>query len=148
MNVLLRLTLAIALAVWIACPVVNGMGEGGGGGGVWVLPRAMQFSSAVGPQPGTAPRSTLAFANASQDIRLVVSEMSTGVATLTEESSSTSTSLAVVGAEVVIPSALQQALVSSSCALATIVIVDAHQVGYYIQLVVQSGTGGFELRVF
>ena len=144
MNVLHRLTLAIALAVWIASPVVNGMGEGGGGGGVWVLPG---HSAVVGPVPGTSPRQTLAFANPSQDIRLVVTGMSTAVATLIEESSSVATSLPVVGAEVVIPSALQQALVSSSCALATIVIVDAHQVGYYIQLVVLSG-GAFELRVF
>ena len=60
MNVLRRLTLAIALAVWVATPVVNGMGEGGGGTGVWVLPRAGHFSSAVTPIPGTSPRATLA----------------------------------------------------------------------------------------
>jgi hypothetical protein len=147
MKVLLRLTLAIALAVWVASPVVNGMGEGGGGTGVWVLPHARQFGSGAGPGPGVAPRQTLAFANASQDIRLAVSEMSTAAATLTEESSSLSTSLAVIGSEVVIPSELQQALINSST-MATIVITDAYQIGYYIQLVVHPGTGGFELRVF
>ena len=148
MNVLLRLSLAIALAVWIASPVVNGMGEGGGGSGVWVLPRAMHFSSGVGPTSGASPRLHIAFANASQDIRLVVSEMSTAVATLTDELSAVSTPLAVVGVEVLIPSSLQQALISSSSTMSTIVIVDANQVGYYIQLVVQPGTGGFELRIF
>jgi hypothetical protein len=147
MNVLRRLTLAIALAVWVATPVVNCMGEGGGGSGVWVLPRAGQFTSSVTPIPGTSPRQTFSVANASQNIHLVVTEMGTAVATLTEESSSLTTPLAVVGAQVVIPSALQQALISSSCTLATIVIVDAAQCGYYIQLIVQQGVG-FELRVF
>ena len=146
MNVLRRLTLAIALAVWVATPVVNGMGEGGGGTGVWVLPRSGQFGSSV--VPGTSPRQTLAFANPSQNIRLVVSEMGAAVATLTEESTSLTTPLAVVGAEVVIPSELQQTLINSSCTLATIVIVDAAQLGYYIHLVVLPGTGGFELRIY
>jgi hypothetical protein len=113
-----------------------------------VLPRAAQFGSGAGPGPGASPRQTFAFASANQDIRLAVSDMSTAVATLTEESSSLSTSLSVVGSEVVIPSELQQALINSSSTTATIVITDAFQIGYYIRLVVQPGTGGFELRVF
>ena len=148
MNVLLRLTLAIALAVWIASPVVNGMGEGGGGSGVWVLPHAAQFGSGVGPPSGTSPRQTLSFANGTQDIRLVVTEMSSAVATLTDESTTVSTSLSVVGAEVLISTELQQALIASHCTLATIVIVDAYQVGYYIQFVLHPGNSGFDLRIF
>ncbi|HEX6812992.1 MAG TPA: hypothetical protein VF384_15310 [Planctomycetota bacterium] len=146
MNVLLRISLALALAVWIASPVVNGMGEGGGTG-VWVLPRATSFGSGAGPSCGASARQTIPFANPSQDIRLVVSDMSAAVATLTDEVSAVSTPLAVIGAQVVIPASLQQTLIATST-LSTIVIVDAQQTGYYIQLVVIPGTGGFELRIY
>lgn len=150
MNAIVRILLAIVLAAWISSPSVGSEGgENAGGTGIWILPRATFFSGGTGLGSGVAPREVRLFANANQDIRLAVSdEVGAAVATLVEDASGASSSLPVTGFLVVIPSSLQQSLLSSNSVRSTIVIADASQLGYFIEVVVFPTTGKVELRVY
>lgn len=131
-----RLLAAFAVAICLALPGVGSEGgENGGGTGVWVLPRATFLT----PPSGAAPRDMLAAHNITQNCVMQMSE-EVGIATATfvDDMSGIPVELAVNGSIVTIPAVLLQSLVGLSTPTATVLIADAAQMGYVIQILART----------
>lgn len=150
MNAIARLLLAVFLAALIVLPTVGSEGgENGGGTGIWILPRATFFSSGAGAEVGAIPRANQVFNNASQGMRLMMSDdVGSAVATLVDEVSGFPTALGIAGLQVTISSTLIQSMIAANNLRATIVVTDESQMGYYIKLVLLPETNRIELRVY
>lgn len=131
-----RALLALLFAAWLAMPSLGDEGgENASGGGVWILPCAAVVdetalqSGAVGPQ-----RCQLASHSVGQELRMqVASNLGMVSAVLASPLSSDPLPLQVDGSIVVVSRSLLQALAAGKTA-AHILIVDAQQSGYIIDL--------------
>jgi hypothetical protein len=100
---------------------------------VWVLPRASHLAP-----PCTVARDTKTVSLAN-DIDLMMSEdIGSATATFVDDVTHVPVSLSVVGLRVRLPAALLQALVGCSPPTATVMITDAAQLGYVIQITVNN----------
>jgi hypothetical protein len=137
MTSLLRFLAALVLALCFALPGVSGEGgDNAGAGGVWVLPRAGAVG--IGGIGGIAPRDTRTVGFASDVFLQMSHDVGVATATFVDSVSQVPTGLIVTGNLVRLPAALLQALAPFAGATATIVITDAAQVGYVIQLTVHA----------
>jgi hypothetical protein len=147
MHTLNRFLVGIALLVWLAIPAIGngGGGENAGGTGVWILPRAMPLCAGV----GTAEiRETKLVTSLIQDLVMSVSaECGAAAATFVDEMSAVPTALPVSGSLVCIPRNLLQAMVTAGSPRATIVVADANQIGYVIELTLVPATGAISITV-
>lgn len=143
MTSLIRVLAAIAFAICLALPGVGSDGgENGGGTGVWVLPRA----TCLTPPIGAAPRDQKTVP-IQADLQMQMSaEVGVACATFIDDTSGVPMALSVTGSLVTIPATLMQSLAGLSSPSGTIVIADAMQVGYVIQIVVHSN-GTATIRV-
>lgn len=133
MKLLQRVLVAIALAVWLALPILgNDGGDNASGTGIWILPRA---SCLAVDSPDAAVRAQRNVTSAGQDLLVAVSsECGSCAATFLDELSGQPVSLQSVGGVVRIPAALLQALPDGSGTKAHVVISDASQFGYLMRV--------------
>ena len=145
MKLLQRVFVAIALAVWMALPILgNDGGDNAGGTGIWILPRAGHL--AVTSQDAAA-RAQRSLPSAGQDLLVAVSpECGACAATFLDELSGQPVSLQSVGGVVRIPAALLQALPEGDGTKAHVVISDAAQLGYLMR-VDRRADGSFVVKV-
>jgi hypothetical protein len=141
----LRLFALLVFALCLALPSIGGDGEGGengGGTGVWVLPRAGYIT----PPSGMPPR-MLRTISMAQDCLLEM-EPSVGVAsgTFVDDVLQLPVALTINGMVARIPSDLLQSL-SSASASATVLLADASQLGYLIEITA-NGNGTATLAVY
>lgn len=131
MMSLLRPLVAIALAVWLALPLVgNEGGDNASGTGIWILPRATFLASGMSQ---AAPRATKELLAIGQDVVMEVSsECGACSATFVDELSGQPVSLQAGGGLVRVPAALLQSLAGAAGTKAHIVITDANQLGYML----------------
>jgi hypothetical protein len=147
MNTLLRFVLALALGVWLAMPSLGSEGgENAGGTGVWILPRATFMASGEVVEPAGEPRASKKLSSLNQDVTMAVSiECGSCTATLIDDLSGVPVALQVTGPNIKLPASLLQALGAAGPAKASIVVVDANQMGYVMRVVIDST--GVWLRV-
>lgn len=145
MKLLQRVLVAIALAIWMAMPILgNDGGDNAGGTGIWILPRAGFLAS---DSPNAAVRAQRAVPGACQDLMLAVSsECGNCAAMFLDELSGQSVALQSVGGMVRIPASLLQALPQGDGTKAHVVISDASQLGYLMR-VERSADGSFLVKV-
>ncbi len=119
MKSLLRLLAALALAIWVAVPVVGSDGgDNAGGTGIWILPRATCLASGMEVTP---PRAAKVLTTFNHDVVMQVSsECGAVVATFVDDLSGQPVSLATFSGQVRIPASLLQAMAGSSCPKAPI----------------------------
>jgi hypothetical protein len=132
---LLRVLAALVFALCLALPGIGGDGDGGengGGTGVWVLPRAGFLT----PPATGAPRATLSI-SVNQDCLLQLSpEMGAATGTFVDDVSGSPVSLGISGSTARIPCALLQSLANMTVRTATVLVSDAAQLGYVIEITV------------
>lgn len=133
MNLLQRVLVAIALAVWLALPILgNDGGDNASGTGIWILPRAGCL--AVDSQ-GAVVRAQRNVSSLGQDMLVAVSsECSSCGATFLDEVSGQTVALQSVGGVVRIPAALLQSLPQGDGTKAHIVISDSSLLGYLMRV--------------
>lgn len=148
MTSLSRILLALALAVWVALPGVGSDGgENAGGTGVWILPCAASINSGSG-LGGTPRDSRVLQAPLTADVAMQMSvEVGNAVATFVEQMAGVPVALPVNGSIVRIPATLLQALAQAPHPNANILITDAAQVGYVIQVSIDRQSGAVTIRV-
>jgi hypothetical protein len=130
----LRGLLLVGLILGLTLRGISGEGgDNAGGTGIWILPQAGSLTQ--GP-PG-APRAVLNLASLNQDVNLSVSVQCGMVsASFVDGLSQAPVSLPVTGSVVRLHASLLQAMAAAGSTHASIVIVDAAQVGYRIEVVV------------
>ncbi|HEB52576.1 MAG TPA: hypothetical protein ENI87_04890 [bacterium] len=148
MNATLRNIFALLVALCLAVPA-NGDpgGENAGGTGVWILPTCAQV---IAPtfDPTQQPRTVKAGIAASADLNMKISSgMGVPTATFVDDLTGLPIPLPVSGRMVTLPAHLMQSLVASPDPNATIVIVDANQVGYVIRVTADPHAGSVVLAV-
>lgn len=133
MKLLQRVLVAIALAVWLAMPILgNDGGDNAGGTGIWILPRAGYLAANSQEAVAREQRNVPSFG---QDLQVAVSsECGACGATFLDEVSGQPVALQSVGGVVRIPAALLQSLPQGDGTKAHIVISDASQLGYLMRV--------------
>lgn len=154
MNTAFRILATALLALWVAIPGISGDGEGGenaGGTGVWILPRCEMLSSGSSQNGGLEQPRVAAFAvpNLNSDVHLRVSnECGQTAATLFDHVSESPLALPVVGQFVTLPASVLQGLLAARVARSDIVIFDAAQKGYRLELRIDLETAAAQILVF
>lgn len=133
MKSLLRPLVALALAVWLAIPLVgNDGGDNAGGTGIWILPRATFLASGMGTG---APRATRELLANSQDVLMEVSsDCGACTATFVDEISGQPITLSASGGLVRLPYTVLQSLAGGVGPKAHVVIADSNQLGYVVAI--------------
>jgi hypothetical protein len=133
MKSLLRPLVALAVAVWLALPLVgNEGGNNAGGTGIWILPRATFLASGMSQ---STPRATKDLLANGQDVVMEVStECGACSATFVDELSGQPVALQASGGLVRLPASLLQSLAGAAGTKAHIVITDANQLGYLLTI--------------
>jgi hypothetical protein len=133
MKSLLRPLVALAVAVWLALPLVgNEGGNNAGGTGIWILPRATFLASGMSQSTPRATKDLLA--NGQDVVMEVSSECGECSATFVDELSGQPVALQTSGGLVRLPAALLQSLACAAGTKAHIVITDANQLGYLLTI--------------
>jgi hypothetical protein len=133
MKSLLRPLVALAVAVWLALPLVgNDGGNNAGGTGIWILPRATFLASGMSQSTPRATKDLLA--NGQDVVMEVSSECGECSATFVDELSGQPVALQTSGGLVRLPAALLQSLACAAGTKAHIVITDANQLGYLLTI--------------
>jgi hypothetical protein len=148
MTSMLRVLLATVLVAWIAQPTIGGGGENAGGSGVWILPRPGALACSSGTPQG-APRAQFTVVGLASDLRLQISsEMGLAVASLVEDLTGTPMPLQVSGLVVEIPTEMLLAIGAQSPSEASVLISDANQLGYVLELEVDAPTDQVVVKVW
>lgn len=145
MKLLQRVLVAIALAIWMALPILgNDGGDNASGTGIWILPRAGYLAA---DSQDAAVRAQRNMSGSGQDLLVAVSsDCGTCAATFLDELSGQPVSLQSVGGVVRIPAQLLQALPQGNGTKAHVVISDASQLGYMMR-VERREDGSFVVKV-
>lgn len=150
MNLRLRFVPVLLAAVLLALPSIGDEGgEGAGGTGVWILPRPTYLAPGV---PATTPPAVasvppVALTSGAGVALTIAAESGESTACLVDGVSGSSLPLPVSGRVVTVDRLVVQGLVASGTSVAHIVVTDAQQLGYVIQVSIDLATGSATLSL-